>query len=251
MGYPKNRQHSQRSVPLSGSLKQRAYSYIYERLVNGEFSPGTPLSNRALAKEIGISYIPVRDAIGQLRGEGFITSSADGSHFVPEPSYEELMEIYDFREALECHAAVKVCRFINDALMKELRRYCDVFASVIKELEQSGGKMNNPSLLLQWSKTDAAFHDSIMSAAGNRQTLDTIRRLRVKSRIFGTKLKRHRLESLRRVCEEHYRILNAFEQGDAEAVREAMSEHIRNGCSISLEAYHRSRLNAASVYETT
>ena len=57
------------------TLKQRAYSYIRQAMATGTLSAGDRLSPAALAREIGISHIPVREAISQLHSEGLVDQS--------------------------------------------------------------------------------------------------------------------------------------------------------------------------------
>ena len=84
---------------MATTLKQRAYEYIRRQLLNGELSPGSRLCNRTLAEQIGMSFIPVREAISQLASEGLIEHRPRLGAFVLDPSREQIEELYDFREA--------------------------------------------------------------------------------------------------------------------------------------------------------
>ncbi len=229
---------------MSGTLKQQVYSHIHRKLSNGELRPGERLSGRALAKEIGVSPIPVRDAISQLRSEGFIETRSGGDAYVPEPSYEELMDIYDQREALECHAVARVAESPGDAELTELEKCAKEMSSVIETLDKAGQADRDLALLERWARADAAFHDNILRAAGNRRSLETVLNLRVKTRIFGKQVRYEPFGSLRRTQEEHKRILEAIRKGNAEEARSAMAEHIRNGCRLIIEAHHRKRVRS-------
>ncbi|MCG8306657.1 MAG: GntR family transcriptional regulator [Cytophagales bacterium] len=57
---------------MTESLKENAYKHIRIKLGKGELNPDGRLSNRALAKEIGIGFIPIREAINQLVSEGIV-----------------------------------------------------------------------------------------------------------------------------------------------------------------------------------
>ena len=229
---------------MSGTLKSRVYSHIYQKLSSGELLPGDRLSGRALAKEIGVSPIPVRDAISQLRNEGFIETRAGGGAYVPEPSYEELIDIYDQREALECHAVARVAKSPDDSDLAELEQCVKELSVVIESLDQVGPDVRDSALLERWARADAAFHDTLMRAAGNRRSLETVLNLRVKTRIFGKQVRHEPFGSLRRTQEEHERILDAVRNRNAEEASSVMAEHIRNGCRLILEAHHRKRVRA-------
>lgn len=229
---------------MSGALKSRVYSHIYQKLSNGELLPGDRLSGRALAKEIGVSPIPVRDAISQLRNEGFIETRSGGGAYVPEPSYEELIDIYDQREALECHAVSRVAKSPDDADLAELEKCVKEMSSVIEALDKDDPANRDSALLERWTRADATFHDTLMRTAGNRRSLETVLNLRVKTRIFGKQIRHEPFGSLRRTQEEHKRILDAIRKGNGQEARAAMTEHIRNGCRSIIEAHHRKRVRS-------
>ena len=228
---------------MNGTLKERAYSYIYEKLASGELEPGERLSGRALAKEIGVSPIPVRDAIIQLRNEGFIVAHEDGRTFVPEPSYEQLMDIYDQREALECHAVARVAELPDETFLTSLDTCIGKLAEILDRLEAVQDSERHHSLDL-WAQADAEFHDTLVQGAGNRLTLDTVRNLRTRTRIFGKQIRFEPLKSLQRSHREHIQIRDSIRAGNATDARLAMQEHIRQGCRQVIEAHHRKGMNS-------
>lgn len=229
-----------------GTLKQRAYSYIYQKLSDGDIGPGDRLSGRALAKEIGVSPIPVRDAIIQLSNEGFIVTHPDGRNYVPEPSYEQLMDIYDQREALECHAVARVAESSGGTYIEEFEACIDKLSRVLESLKKVSRPDCDPTALEAWAHADAAFHDSLLRAAANRITLETVKNLRTRTRIFGKRLRYEPLESIQRAHEEHGMILDRIRHSDPTGAQAAMREHIRRGCRLVIEAHHRHGLQPHS-----
>lgn len=226
---------------MDHSLRQRAYAHIIEKLANGDLPPGSRLSNRGLASEIGVSVIPVREAINRLESEGFIEHQPGVGAFVPTPSYEELMDVYDLREAVECHAVRKAGAALTSDLLDELLRYVAVWTEIIEKFELADGLDRDPSLLEQWSSTDASFHDAIVSAAGNRRALETSRNLRKMSRIFGTRVGGQPLATLRRSLEGHRRIVDALKRSNIEDAANLLAEHIQYGCQRVLQVYRSNR----------
>lgn len=231
---------------MSENLKECAYLHIYQKLADGELAPGSRLSNRGLAKEIGISPIPVREAISQLQSEGLVEHRRGMGAFVPEPSSDELEDLYDQREALECHAIGRICGHFSDADLAEMVACIAEFSAIIEKLEQAGRATWDENLRERWRLADAAFHDTLLRAAGNRRTLRTVANLRVISRVFGKHVAHSPTAYLRRTLGEHHRILDALRRGDAEEARAAVAEHIRNGCRSVLQFYRRRRADKAS-----
>ncbi|WP_218932506.1 GntR family transcriptional regulator [Adhaeretor mobilis] len=224
---------------MSETLKQRAYSYLFQKLCNGELRPGDRLSGRSVAKEIGVSPIPVRDAIGQLNTEGFFETRHGGGTFVPEPSYEDLMDIYDQREALECHAVMRIAESPEAQVLEALDKCGTELTALLDALIENQTSKNRTSILAQWSRVDAEFHDTIMRAAGNRRSLETVLHLRVRTRIYGLQIHHESIDSLRHTCGLHETILERIRNKDAEGARLAMMEHIRSACRLLIEAHYR------------
>lgn len=229
-------------IEMAENLKEQAYGHLHGKLVRGELSPGERLSTRVLAAEMGMSIIPIREAVSQLQSEGFVEHRSGVGSFVPLPSYEELVEIYDLRESIESHAAAKAAQAITDADFAELSRCADEMAAVLRQLEQRGRLQWEPELLAAWSTLDARFHDTIMSVAGNRRAVDTIRKLRDMSHIFGQRIASQPIQRLQQTLAEHRQILAAIEAGHLEEVRKFMSDHIRNGLQSLLQAHRRNRV---------
>ncbi len=227
---------------MSASLKERAYDHVYRKLVEGQFTPGTRLSSRALASEIGISVIPVREAVSQLQSEGFVEHRSGVGSFVPAASYEELLEIYELREINESHAAAKAAQSIHEAELAELSKCIDEAARLITQLEQSDRLKRDPALLVQWSTMDARFHDTIMLASGNRRAAEFVHRLRTMSKIFGQRVAFEPLQKFQQAASGHRQIFEAIKHGNSEEARNSMAEHIHTAWQALLGFHRRDRL---------
>lgn len=226
---------------MAKNLKQFAYTHICDKLAEGQLTPGSRLSNRALAQEIGISPIPVREAISRLQSEGLIEHRGGLGAFVPEPDSDELQDLYDQREALECHAIRKVSGYLDDETLAQIAHCVDALEAIVDKVEQTGKSVWNVQLKKRWGELDATFHDTLLRAAGNRRSLKTVANLRLVSRIFGKHVAQENVVTLRRTLGEHRKIYEALKRSDADAAHDAMAEHIRNGCSHVLAYYRRRR----------
>lgn len=229
---------------MTESLKERAYIRLVEKLVTGEFSPGDRLSNRALATEMGMSVIPVREAVSQLQSEGLVEHRSGVGSFVPSQSYEELLEIYELRELIESNAAGRAAHLVTEIELGEMKSCVDEAILLIQQLEESERLKRSPELLARWSKMDAKFHDNVMLAAGNRRAIEIVRRLRSMSRIFGQRLAYTPLERFQQALVGHRCILEAIERGDSEEAKKSMADHVRSGWQSLLQLHRRDRLRA-------
>src|SRR5438874_10136075 len=87
------------------SLSDRAYAAIREEILRGQLRPGTPLSRRRLARELGMSVLPVTDALRRLEVDGLVESRARAGTRVRVPTDHDIHALYELREALETQAA--------------------------------------------------------------------------------------------------------------------------------------------------
>jgi DNA-binding GntR family transcriptional regulator len=215
---------------MGESLPHGAYDYLVEKLASGDMPPGSRLSNRALASEIGVSVIPVREAISRLQSEGLVKHEPGIGSFVPQPCDEELLDIYGLREAVECHAVREMRGTVSEETLNELMHSVDIWAGIVGKCEDAGWSNCDPALFKQWASADASFHNAIVSASGNRRALQIIENLRKLSCVFGTLVGTRPRAVFLQSLESHRRILGALRQGNTEEAARLLAEHIQNGC---------------------
>src|SRR5579862_8618948 len=87
------------------SLAGEAYAVVRQRLLQGEFAIGQVISRRKLADELGMSYLPVSEALLRLEFEGLLESRPRAGTRVRIPTRQDVKGHYVVREALEVHAA--------------------------------------------------------------------------------------------------------------------------------------------------
>lgn len=93
------------STKKKPSLAQLAYERIRERILKGEYPPGSALSRRKLAEELGMSLLPISEALQRLDAAGLIETRPRAGTRVRIPPKQEVLERYLLREALESQAA--------------------------------------------------------------------------------------------------------------------------------------------------
>jgi GntR family transcriptional regulator, rspAB operon transcriptional repressor len=110
---------------LSHSLAHEAYLAIREQILRGERPPGTPLSRRRIARDLGMSVIPVADALRRLEEDGLVESRPRAGTRVRVPSVDAVRELYELREALETQAARLFTQRATLEQRIEVRRLAD------------------------------------------------------------------------------------------------------------------------------
>jgi DNA-binding GntR family transcriptional regulator len=93
------------STKKKPSLAQLAFERIRERILKGEYPPGSALSRRKLAEELGMSLLPISEALQRLDSAGLIETRPRAGTRVRIPPKKEVLERYMLREALESQAA--------------------------------------------------------------------------------------------------------------------------------------------------
>jgi len=139
------------------SLKERAYNIIKNKILNGDFEPGSRVREDILAEEISISRTPVREAINLLSAEGFLNNSPRKGIFMIELSKEEIIDILDLRIVLECLAVDRLIDVMEPEHIQVLEKIMDEF----KEALDNGDYK-------KCNKLDSYFHMTIAKLTGNK-----------------------------------------------------------------------------------
>ena len=113
---------SARRPAAEPSLADKAYLAIRDEILRGQLPPGTPLSRRRLARELGMSVLPVADALQRLQEAGLLETRARAGTRVRIPTENEVRELYELREALETQSARLFAERATPAERLELRR---------------------------------------------------------------------------------------------------------------------------------
>ena len=225
------------------TLQHRAYRYIHDRILDGHLPSGCVVSEASLAKEIGVSRTPVREAIRQLQTEGLVQQVPRFGTVVRSPERDEIIEMFQLREALESYAVFLASRFIDEETLNELERLCDRLQEGIEELQSTGVSYLEGDALRQFLADDMAFHATLISASGNSRIVKIVGESHILTRIFSAARQRHDLEVIRDAAEGHRAVLNALRSGDGEAAKHLMAWHIRHSRDLSVAAFDETTKN--------
>ena len=218
-------------------LRERAYEFIHRMIATGELTAGSQVSELSLAREIGISRTPVREAIRQLAAEGLVEQVPRFGTIVRTPGRQELAELYEIREALEGYAAGKAASRIGDDDIKLLKQLCDEMAQVGREVRALGAEAAEDDLLKRFLAADLGFHLVVLRAAGNRRMMRLTADTQVLTRIFGLRRQTHSVPVIRDAYRFHRRVLRALSDHDVKASRQWMARHIHRSKLETLEYF--------------
>ncbi len=201
------------------TIRKRVYDYLREKLLSGEIPPHEHLIEAKIAREIGTSRTPVREALHNLELEGLIESIPRVGYVVKPISEKEVEEICEIRRVVEELATQWAIEKARDRLIKELRENI-----VVAEERVARGDIK------AFVELDAQFHEIIARYSGSQRLLElsqTLRRHMLRYRIQSI----YSADNVLRAIEGHKGILRAIEKVDLGEVHQALLNHLNQSKS--------------------
>ncbi len=184
---------------------------IRQRILSGELAPGEVLRQEALAEELGVSRVPIREAITRLTGEGLLTSVPHKGAYVAELSVEEVQETFDIRLRLEPWLFAEAIVRITDAEINKAER-------LVKEMDKASEG--------QWGQLNWRFHETLYLPAQRDITLQMLRVLHDRSdRYFRFQVVQVPIRE--QSHEEHMGLVEACRQRDPKLGAKLLEQHVK------------------------
>jgi DNA-binding GntR family transcriptional regulator len=149
----------------------RAYNYILEGIVSGTLEPGMRIPTESVADELGISRMPVRDALRRLEGDGVVTIFVNRGASIAEYSYNEVIELTEMRSVLEGLAARVALDRIIDVDLEQL-------SHLLRLMDKSRDD------LTRWTSYHDDFHNYLTSLSGRPLLMQQTKRIRLMLRPY-------------------------------------------------------------------
>lgn len=209
---------SQTSLPSRQVLADRVHEELLAALIDGRFEADAALSIDGIARDLGVSPTPVREALARLEHTGMVRRAAlKGYRVAPLMTAMEHGQLVAVRKLIEAENAELACAKVDAELVEQL-------SGSIERLRTAptGGSYSE---FRDYWKADEDFHRLIAEHTGNPFLLSAYQAL-------GGQVQRFRLFAGRGVTDadcaiaEHTTILQAFQKGDAQAARAAMEKHL-------------------------
>ncbi|MBS0427867.1 MAG: GntR family transcriptional regulator [Proteobacteria bacterium] len=199
-------------------IREQVYAMLRDRIQLGEITFGDRIVDQELAAELNVSRMPVREALLQLKNEGYLEGTARG-FILPQFTPEDIANIFEIRLLLEPSAAASACR---NATVEGLGR--------MKQAVSDAERAHRKADVLAYMQANSAFRAAWVDMLDNRQLAQIIDRLRDHAqavRLATLKEKEFRALSLQHTKE----ILDAFLRKDVEAVRESIAHNLRESAA--------------------
>jgi DNA-binding GntR family transcriptional regulator len=187
-------------------------------ILRGELQQGDLLRQDALAARLGVSRIPVREALRQLEAEGLVSMVPHRGATVAMLPPGEILELYEIRALLEPEVLRLAIPNLAETDLAAAERILEVYDAALA----AGAKVHS------WGQYNLDFHETLYRPSRRAQSLTIIRNLHHKTDLYT------RLQLLvpggylrERAREEHHAILDACRARDAERACAALAAHIR------------------------
>lgn len=197
------------------SLQHDVYAVIVDWIHRGDLQPGDRVSEASIARHLGVSRGPVREAIGRLAHEGLMVRRPRRGPIVPEFTAKDIDDIISVRQLLEGYTARCACQLLtsDDVLRLE---------EIIRSMEAAAAER-------RWTETallNARFHETVVGITGNKvlariwQTLHPLAWLLAQ---IASPKTAHDPESL---VARHQALLDVLQAGDPDRAEDAFRQHI-------------------------
>jgi len=195
------------------TLAERIFDVIRERIVEGKLPVMEPVRQDALAAELGVSKIPLREALARLEHEGLLTSQANRGWFVRPMSSDQAEEIYLLRLAIEPAAAAYACTVADENDRKAAVNAFEVLDAAAKDNLSDVAVRNRE------------YHVALVRPGKRLLTTQLVERLEVLAERYVIA---HLEPAGRgdRAHTEHRELLDTWLTGDAAKVQSMLTQHI-------------------------
>ena len=209
---PLRKTSQKNSIPV----REMAYEFLKSSVLSGHLNPGERLTEEYLAKKLGVSRTPVREALHKLESEGLIKPLETRGFIVSRDSKDEVEELFELRAILEGYALRIICGRISEEDLKQLGRLIAGAKDALrrKRMEE----------VFKWN---TKFHDTLHGIVVDKKRLH---RLLVNIRKYVLRYRRDTLrypDGGKRAVDGHRKILLALRLKDRDLCERMMREHIQ------------------------
>lgn len=199
-------------------LTELVVSALRGRILDGSVPPGERLVEGRLSDELGVSRMPVREALRKLAAEGLVTIEPRRGATVTSFSPQQVRELVEVRATLEGLNAKLAAKRHDPAQIAELER-----------ILEEGTRLADSDDVATTTLMNQRFHDALGNIAANSVLRDIMRSLRDRTALLFAPINRVRGKQN---WEEHAAILRAVIKGDAELASLLATRHVYNAAQM-------------------
>lgn len=221
-----------RPIFSSQSVSQQISEFLREAVFQGTIKPNQHLVEESIAKELGVSRTPVREAIRRLEAEGLVEYVAQRGSVVRQVSLEEISQIYDVRILIEGHAAKLAAINAEPSDLATLEELCMTFDT---SMQDSDGPQEKSQKLMD---LNSQFHTTIVDIARNAILEKTLRIALQVPGIYRTYYW-YDEQNWRNTSHSHRSIFEAIREKDSATAESLMQEHLAKAQALIVASLKR------------
>lgn len=202
-----------RDIPLAKLVRDDVLAMI----LRGELQAGQRINEPDVASRLGISRVPVREALRELESTGLVVARKHSGVFVRAPSADEVHDLYEMRGLLDGFAGRRAARLGADARIA----LADLLDGSIAQMQAAFAAHD----VQRYYRENLRFHWAIVEAAGNHALAATYQGVVQKLHLSRLKNLSQDL-GMRASIAEHGKIARALRKGDIERCEELMARHV-------------------------
>ncbi|MFS4483668.1 GntR family transcriptional regulator [Hyunsoonleella sp. 2307UL5-6] len=206
-------------------LSQPIYKRLKEMIRNGELKQGEKIIQEKIAEALGVSRTPLMKALLALENEYLVQSIPRRGMYLRVLDYKEIIDIYTCREALEGMAARILATRKDMEISKELRACFTPFGNE-KSIDTNA-----------YAEADENFHSLLIKLTDNAPLDNIYFFSNIHDKVVGHGLVRPPEETL----EEHFKIINAIENGNPDKAEALVREHINTSKELLINQHKKSK----------
>jgi DNA-binding GntR family transcriptional regulator len=187
---------------------------IRERILTGEYAGGERLVEAQLSTELGVSRMPVREALRVLAAEGIVTIEPRRGATVTVYTHDQISELVEVRATLEALNAKLAARRHDP---EQIRR--------LEKMLAAGSKVSEKTDLAQVQEDNNNFHEALAQVGANETLREMVRSLRDRTAVIFAP---HSRKRAKQNWDEHAAIVRAVVAGDAELASLLAARHVQS-----------------------
>ncbi len=203
--------------PQKSAASDQAYSQIRQDIISGVLKEHERLTEQALARQLGLSRTPVREALKRLIHEGFIERQSGYSTRVAQFSNDETEQIFQLRQMLEGYAIKRAATMATEKHIVKLRELANQMSDCVPAASADDYD--------QIARANEAFHRTIYEAADSPRLIALLS-VAIDVGLVARTYRQYSAQALHRSCRHHHEMVDAISARSPEWAASVMSSHI-------------------------
>jgi DNA-binding GntR family transcriptional regulator len=200
-----------------------AFKSLREDIVTGELHPKVRLVESEVAKRLGISRTPVREALKMLEAKGYVTILPRGGVVVTDHTPVTIRNLFEIREALETMAIKLACQRRTERQVDKAEEYHKIGVEAAQNRD-----------INRYADNNSLFHEALLEGCGNEQLLSLIRTNR--DQYFDRRLLRlFTSREWRSMIIQHGQMVEAVRQQNVRRAQNVVRDHVKTVLRVATE----------------